>query len=126
MYKIINFDEFRDSFNSSDACKNNFSYEGLKTLFDYFEDTYDDIKDRDGNGIGFEFDMVAICCDYTEYPTAMEAAKSYNYEEGVDLEPHGSLDLLEVDQLEEKQAREWLEERTQVINFEGGIIILNF
>lgn len=118
MKQKVNFSQFCDSF--WNTYKDNFSYEGKRALFDYLESVEDDM------GSEIELDTVALCCEYTEYESAMEAAQDHGYEEIVDLEPHGSVDLEEVAALEEKQALEWLEKKTQVIRFEGGLIIQQF
>ena len=62
---------FRDAFLSSDTYKHNFSYEGLTLLYDWFEDF------EESTGTKFEFDMVAICCDFAE-STWREVAQDYN------------------------------------------------
>lgn len=112
------FCDFCDAF--SDTYKNNFSYNGKRALYDYLEEY------EESTGEEVVFDIIALCCEYSEYETTLEAAQEYGYEESVDLEPHGNLDLLEVAALEEKQATEWLEDRTTVITFDGGIIIQSF
>ena len=61
MKEYVNEHTFRDRFMRSDNYKNNFSYDGLHALFEYIEQVEDDIGEE------FEFDMVGICCDYTEY-----------------------------------------------------------
>ena len=48
-------DQFRDQF-AQCGRKDQFSYEALGLLFDYFEDVDPDM----------ELDVIAICCDYTE------------------------------------------------------------
>ena len=63
---------FRDMFMQSDTYKNNFSYEGCHALFEYLEQLEDDIGEE------FEFDMVAICCDYTEYDSLEDFAHDYS------------------------------------------------
>ena len=55
----------------SDNYKNNFSYEGLHALFEYLEDYEDDIGEE------IEFDMVAICCQYSEYDNLDDFNASY-------------------------------------------------
>lgn len=117
MYKIINEDSFVLEF--LEIRPNQFSKNGLYALYNYFTEQENDVKD-------IELDVIAICCEYTEYSTALECADNYGYEEAVDLEPYGSLDLIEVAELEEKQALQWLKDRTSVIEFDGGIIINNF
>tara|TARA_R110000868_G_scaffold113261_1_gene304143 strand:- start:245 stop:571 length:327 start_codon:yes stop_codon:yes gene_type:complete len=58
MKKTINRHEFRNAFNA--IRPENFSYEGLELLFDYFEQLEDDLGEE------IEMDVIAICCDYSE------------------------------------------------------------
>lgn len=51
--------DFERAFADADR-KENFSYEGLKTLFDYLED----YEEQTGEEI--ELDVIALCCDYSE------------------------------------------------------------
>ena len=51
--------DFRDAFQA--IRPDNFSYEGLGALYDYLENLSDDIGDD------IELDVIALCCDYTEY-----------------------------------------------------------
>lgn len=119
MKQTINQHAFTETFRIAGRAEQ-FSYAGLIALFDYLEQYEED------SGEEMELDVIALCCDFTEYATALEAAQAYGYEEGVDLQPHGSVDLDEVAELEEAQAIEWLEYETQVISFDGGVIIANF
>lgn len=106
----------------SDNYNKNFSLEGAKAVQAYM-DEYSEATELGT----IEFDPIAWCVEFSEYDSALDCAQEYGYEEGVDLEPHGSLDLLEVAELEEKQAKEWLEERTTVIELDnGGVVIANF
>lgn len=70
MYQTIGLSQFRDGFKYR---PDNFSYEGLGALFDYFETMDED----------FEFDPIAICCDFSE-DTIEGIAQSYDIE-GEDL-----------------------------------------
>lgn len=54
MIKTINLNDFRNEFEA--IRPNNFTYEGLEILFNFFEEFEDDI----------ELDVIAICCDYQE------------------------------------------------------------
>ena len=114
----VNLNDFRDAFKSHN--RENFSYAGLEALFDYLEEY------EESTGEELELDVIALCCEYSEHKTALDCARDYGYEEVVDLEPHGSVDLVEVAELEEAQAIDWLTERTTVIAFDGGIIIQQF
>lgn len=58
MYSTVGFSDFYDGFSDR---RENFSYDGLKLLFDYFEDLEDSTGER------IEFDPIAICCEYNEY-----------------------------------------------------------
>lgn len=50
---------------------NNFSYEGLNALYDYFWE----IEESTGEEI--ELDVIAICCDFTEYENLKEFQNDY-------------------------------------------------
>lgn len=117
MIKTINFSQFCDEFNGSQY-ENNFTYEGKQALFDYIEGM------DEATGAAIECDIIAFCCEYTEYNSALEAAQDHGYEESVDLKPHKNVDLEEVAQLENAQALEWLEEKTTVIKCENGHVII--
>jgi len=72
MIDTINKYNFIDRFRSSDSYANNFSYEGLSALFDYLEDYEDDTGEK------IEFDLVALCCDFTEYENLQEIKDNYS------------------------------------------------
>jgi hypothetical protein len=58
MKTTVNFSEFRDLFQQ--IRPDNFSYQGQKILFAYFEE----IEESTGEEI--ELDVIAICCDFAE------------------------------------------------------------
>jgi hypothetical protein len=64
MHQTIGLSDFRAGFKYR---PDNFSYEGLGALFDYFESMGDDV----------EFDPIAICCDFSE-DTIEGIAQSYD------------------------------------------------
>ena len=90
MKQLVTRFDFVDWFRGSDTYKNNFSYEGLNSLFDYFEELEEDM------GKEMEFDPVAICCEYSEYENLEEIKNNYdcieNYE---DLENNTSIIKIE-------------------------------
>ena len=59
--------QFIDAFKSWDTYKNNFSYEGLKALYEELEE----VAECSDSGT-FELDVVAICCDYIEFENFKE------------------------------------------------------
>tara|TARA_R100001510_G_C7465502_1_gene84125 strand:- start:177 stop:479 length:303 start_codon:yes stop_codon:yes gene_type:complete len=83
MYQEITSSQFSDWFLTSDTYKNNFSYEGLKSLYNYLVDLEEDTGDN------IEFDPVAICCEYSEYENLEEIKNNYNDIETIeDLRDH--------------------------------------
>jgi len=90
MYITVTESIFRDRFQS--IRPDNFSYEALGLLFDYFDDMADDTD--------FELDVIAICLDYEE-SDAGDIRSNY--------------DLDEEDYSDYESVKEWLEEQTFVI-----------
>ena len=93
----------------------NWSYNGAHALIEHLEQLEED------TGAEIEFDAVAIRCDYSEYESALQAANEYAYEPNPNL-GGGEQD----DDDREADALAWLQDQTQVIEFDGGVIIHNF
>jgi hypothetical protein len=93
------------------------SYNGSKALASYLCQMDED------SGEDTELDVVAIRCEWNEYASAQEAASNYSWEYDGDEE---EIDPDELDELKEQSALEYLQDRTEVIEFEGGIIIQQF
>ena len=94
MKQTVNFSRFCDGFSNR---RENFSYEGLRALFDYLEDLEEGM-DKEG-----EFDPIAICCEFTEY----EDIKAFQSDYG-----------------EECRTLEDIEEKTQVIKVNDDKFII--
>jgi len=94
-----------DSLKSDENAR--WSYNGAKALAEYLDAEMPEDE---------EFDRVAIRCNFSEYSSALEAAKEY------DFEPKDGQD----EESAEESALEWLYEKTLVIEFVGGIIIAKF
>ena len=73
MIRTITKTEFVYSFRNWDTYKYNFSYEGLQSLFNYFEELEEDTDTQ------IEFDVVGICVDFSEYENLEEIQKEYNH-----------------------------------------------
>lgn len=58
MKTTVYFSEFRDYF--YEIRPDNFSYQALRILFDYLEEF------EESTGEEVEFDVIAICCDFSE------------------------------------------------------------
>ena len=71
MKNTITKHDFIYTFMQSSERKDTFSYAGLEALFEYLEQYEED------TGEEMEFDMVSICCDYTEYENLKEFQDDY-------------------------------------------------
>ena len=101
---------------------NHFSCEGYNAIYNYLEEYSDCI------GEDFKVDVIAICCDFTEYSDWEELYNNYSYSYNdksktfEELEENNELD----------DFKEWVQDRTTVINVINykndivGIIIQNF
>ena len=65
--------DFMRAFDDSRTYANNFTYEGKKALFEFLEWTEDERHPR-------ELDIVALCCDFTEYDSLEEFQSDYGDE----------------------------------------------
>ena len=79
MKQTVNVYDFERAFVDMDRA-DNFSYEGKKALFEYLEQYEED------TGEEIELDVIGLCCDYSEFDTALEAAREYGYEPDNDPE----------------------------------------
>ena len=88
---------------------------GARALVEYLEALEEETGER------IEIDPVAIRCDYSEYPSAREAAEDHGWD--------GTTDDDDEDAAEET-ALEWLRDRTVALVFDGrdasGVIVGSF
>jgi len=66
LYQEISKTDFIDQFNIRSK---SFSREGLEALYGYFEELSEDQN--------IQFDVIAICCDFTEYENLEEFNRDY-------------------------------------------------
>ena len=79
-----------------------FTRPALEALFQYFEQLEEDTDTE------MILDPIAICCEWAEYSSVMEAANDNGFKG--DSEAH---------------ALDYLHEHTQVVPFSGGIVVFN-
>lgn len=65
----VTLNNFRDEFTACNRA-DQFSYEGLDALYELLEDFSQDMP--------IELDVIALCCDFTEYSDLSEALGNYN------------------------------------------------
>jgi len=87
----------------------NFSYEGLSALFEYFEEFEDD------TGESVSFDPIAICCEFSEHESALDAARQYTSD---------SAWRAMIQENANESALNWLCDQTQVIQLNSGGVII--
>lgn len=95
MKTTVNFYHFEQAFKS--IRPNNFSYEGLKALFNWLEDC------EDQTGEEIELDVIALCCDFTEYASLAEFQADYGseYESIEDISEATTLIDIDIEENEE-------------------------
>lgn len=68
----MTFSDFSSWFARSEDKKNQFSYQALKKIFEYYEQYEEDTGEQ------IEFDPVAFCCEWSEFEDMEEVKKNYN------------------------------------------------
>lgn len=92
--------------------ENNFSYAGRNALFDYLEE-YEEI----------ELDVVALCCEFTEYENIEEFVANYDDSYVVwDTEPDPEND--EPGEVDYEATLDNIRDRTEVIDVDGESFII--
>ena len=92
----------------------NFTNAALEVLFAHYEEI------EQGSGEEIELDVIAICCDWTEYDSALEAAESYGFKASAGDDERADTN--------ERAALEFLADETTVLELgEGnGVVVLNY
>lgn len=75
LIKTVNFNDFLEEFEKYGR-EDQFTYEGKEALFNYLNELGEDL------GESIELDVIAICCDFTEYGCLEEFNDAYNYAVG--------------------------------------------
>ena len=70
MKKTMTLFDFLDEFKK--IRPNNFSRDGLTALYNYLVELEEDMKED------FEFDPIALCCEYTEYENFKDFQKQHD------------------------------------------------
>jgi len=70
MKKSVSITDFMDAFTKMRP--SNFTYEGLECLYNYLIDFEQDTNTE------IELDVIALCCDYSEWDNLEEYKKSYS------------------------------------------------
>jgi hypothetical protein len=135
---ISRFEDYKRVVTSENP-NGNFTYKGLRALFQYLESLEDDTGDK------IELDVIALCCDYSEYQDLKEYFNNYRHEEFINEKKEEFEDLLKSDSdfnYKEDEFYNWLSEQygeeveeeinnnTTLIKFEDdlneGFIIQNY
>ena len=87
LYQTITETDFINSFQS--LRPNNFSREGLEALYNHFWDLSEDQN--------IELDVIAICCDFTEYDSLAEFNRDYgeNFDDVEEIFDHTQVIMID-------------------------------
>jgi hypothetical protein len=100
-----------EALQKTDGYKNNFTIEGANALQAYMEELSEEL------GEDIEFDPIAWACEYSEFADYEDAWNRYGnqtqYIEGEELAIDDNIKL-------------WLENNTEIIEFDGGVIVRDF
>lgn len=112
--KTVSFFDFCTSFSQANRT-DNFSYHGLRVLFDYLENLSEDI------GEPVELDVIGLCCDYEE-ATIEDIIEHHSLQDQVEgLDPEDDDDEIKSIVLD------FLNYRTSVCGeVPGGFVFLSF
>lgn len=106
--------DFCRAFETSSERKDTFTHSAQKALYDYL------VQYEDDCGEEIELDIVALCCDYSEYESAVQCIKDCGYT-GFSFEASDDESEEENEERKEEEALEWLGNQTSVIPFDGTI-----
>lgn len=116
MKQSVNNSDFHTAFNQMGR-GDQFSYEARNALFEYLEEYEQDCETE------IELDVIALCCDYSEHGSFLDWAIGYHTENQFDDE-FGDVSG-DPEDLRDK-IREYIQDRGQLIEFDGGIIVSSF
>ena len=105
MKTIVTQYSFVESFRQCGR-ESQFSPHALRALFEHLERLEEDTDTE------LTLDPIGICCGWAEYPSALKAANDFGFK-GNESDT-------------EEAALDWLYEQTQVVTFDGGIVIQQF
>ncbi len=89
MKTTVTLDAFREAFKRME--RDNFSYEGLEALYEFLTAL------EGGIGEKLELDVIAFCCEYTEFDNLKEYNEAYNktHKKIVDIQNDTTLILID-------------------------------
>ena len=74
LVKNVSFSDFLEEFRNYGR-EDQFTYNGKKALYDYLNDLSEDMREP------IELDVIALCCDFTEYNSVKEFINDYNLDD---------------------------------------------
>jgi len=102
----------------------NFSYKGLRVLFQWLEETTDEENP-------YKLDVIALCCEYSEYKDVEEYLENYSEQHTTVKEITGKEEIKDLNEEEKTELKCFIEneigEKTTLIKFgdtlDDGFII---
>jgi hypothetical protein len=96
------------------------TYAGARALVEYLEELEED------TGEEMELDFVAIRCDFSESPSLQEWASDYFGEPLAQWADRIGVEATADDDELDSAIREYIQDRGQLIEFDGGVIVSSF
>ena len=109
MKSYIDRDTFINTFDQYGR-SDNFTRAARAALFEYYEQLEEDL------GEDIEFDCIAICCDWGEHENWIQWADDYGFDVPDEYDDEEAVDFI----------YEHLRDNTQIIEFNGGILVQAF
>lgn len=114
MFQRVDLHDFRNAFKA--IRPDNFSWEGLELLFDYFQEY------EEAGGEPIEMDVIGICCDYSE-----DSADDIVHQYDIDLPDFEDEDEDERSDIIHETVREYLESEGMLVGeVSGGFVYRQF
>ena len=103
---------------TSENSNGNFTYRGLRALFQYLEDLYDEENP-------LKLDVISLCCDFSEYKDLEEYLKDYSEQHTSLKEITGKENIKDFNDEEMTEFKAYIEneisEKTSLIKFEDDL-----
>ncbi|GBE19338.1 hypothetical protein BMS3Abin17_00061 [archaeon BMS3Abin17] len=96
----------------------NFSYKGLRFLFDYLDDTHDEENP-------YKLDVISLCCDFSEYKNVEEYLKDYDSQHTTIKDITGKEKIADLNEEELNELKSFIEneinDKTTLIKFDNDL-----
>lgn len=108
MKQTITEDEFIRAFDDYNRSEN-FTVAARRAMFEYFEEYEED------TGVEMDLDVIAICCEFSEYADEEEVRETYGLEEDDEIEDYTHVIPVYTFDTSAPSALEWKDVQTGIV-----------